>query len=337
MTSADSVLLSAVKVIHIWNGIYLWEYVTTLSFEIEIFTGRRPWRWSFAAYFLARILALGSVILTLIGFNMRTEFNCNAWFRCVLVFSWAAAAASSFLLALRAIAIWGRNRFVMALAGFVWSGNIGAAAYSVSQGHSEWVAAAQTCSIAGTNAFRWSILVNTIEDTLLLVFMIVGVLKKRNHTGLWRMLYFQGLAWVAAAAASEIPAVILLFLNINDGWNLMFQVPHMVIIVIIATRVYRNLFEYIIGESDSRPNSKWSRDAARFRKREGEGVHITVHRTVDVDVDIELSSVEQHGPGEQGDSVDSDVKAVMFSEHPARMSQEELEEHKMKQESYLGI
>jgi hypothetical protein len=54
-----------------------WEFLSTLDFEWEVFTGRRPWKWSFVVYLAARLLALMSVILTLIGFNLTTQFNCN--------------------------------------------------------------------------------------------------------------------------------------------------------------------------------------------------------------------------------------------------------------------
>jgi hypothetical protein len=54
-----------------------WEFVTTLDFEWEVFTGRRPWKWSFAVYFVARLLAMISTILTFIGFNVTAEINCN--------------------------------------------------------------------------------------------------------------------------------------------------------------------------------------------------------------------------------------------------------------------
>ena len=104
-----------------------WEFVTTLGFEWEVFTGRRPWKWSFAVYLTARMLALTSVILNFIGFNLTAHFNCNvsgsfehssvlfpvytrlifpqAWFRCVLVSSWFSVAIASFLLVLRGYVI----------------------------------------------------------------------------------------------------------------------------------------------------------------------------------------------------------------------------------------
>ncbi|KAI0064386.1 hypothetical protein BV25DRAFT_1914577 [Artomyces pyxidatus] len=339
MTSAASdaaALASAVKVIHVCNGIFLWEYFTTMRFEWEVFTGQRPWRWSFAIYMISRLLALGSVILTFIGFNLQTEFDCNAWFRCVLVFSWFAIAFASFLLVLRAIAIWHRNVYVTIFVMGLWFMNFGSATYSVTKGHTEWLPSFNTCLISGTADFRWGIMINFIEDLSLIAVMFLGVLDKKNATDLWRLLYVQGLAWMACTALSEIPAVVLSFLNINDGWNLMFQVPHMVIMVIISTRVYRNLFQYIIGEHDSTPYLFRHRRDARMSamNASSDGVQVNVHRTVEVDV--ELNSLDRRD--------DSDMKGSMKGTVPVSIrtktrAQEEMErvEQKMKEQSLLGI
>jgi hypothetical protein len=54
-----------------------WEFFTTLDFEWEVFTGRRPWKWSFAVYLTSRILALMAIMCNFIGFSLTTEFSCN--------------------------------------------------------------------------------------------------------------------------------------------------------------------------------------------------------------------------------------------------------------------
>jgi hypothetical protein len=59
---------------HIWDR---WEYVTTVDFEWEVYTGRRPWRWSFVVYLLARVFALIAIILSLMGLNVTREYNCD--------------------------------------------------------------------------------------------------------------------------------------------------------------------------------------------------------------------------------------------------------------------
>jgi hypothetical protein len=76
------------------------------------------------------------------------------------------------------------------------------------QAQAVWSPEARTCVISGTNAFRWSLLVNLVVDLSLLSIMFVGVLQKKNATQLWRMLYFQGIFWILTATATEVPSVV---------------------------------------------------------------------------------------------------------------------------------
>jgi hypothetical protein len=54
-----------------------WEFVTTLGFEWEVFSGKRPWRWSFVVYLIARIFGIVEVALQLAGYSLTREINCN--------------------------------------------------------------------------------------------------------------------------------------------------------------------------------------------------------------------------------------------------------------------
>lgn len=88
-----------VKIVHVFSGIYLcvstccilsvslttpchrWEFFTTLDFEWEVFTGKRPWRWSFVVYLAARLLGLMATVGDLVGFNLTSMFDCNVSIR----------------------------------------------------------------------------------------------------------------------------------------------------------------------------------------------------------------------------------------------------------------
>ena len=76
------------------------------------------------------------------------------------------------------------------------------------QAQAVWSPEAHICVITGTNAFRWSLLVNLVVDLSLLSIMFVGVLQKKNATHLWRMLYFQGIFWILTATGTEVPSVV---------------------------------------------------------------------------------------------------------------------------------
>ncbi|KAI0278095.1 hypothetical protein BGY98DRAFT_565050 [Russula aff. rugulosa BPL654] len=295
MPSELDVYNHLVKVVHLFCGVYIWEFVSTLGFEWEVFTGRRPWKWSFAVYLLARFMALISVILNLVGSSLQTRYNCSAWWRCVLAMSWFSEAVASFLLALRGVAIWGRDTTITSFTLLVWSASIAGSFWSTTR----------ACAISGTNTFRWSLLSNILVDLTLLSIMFAGVLRKKNATHLWRMLYFQSIFWILTATFTEVPSVALGFMNLNDGWNLMFQEPHMVLMVIMSTRLYRDLFQYITNDHDV-----YGRRRAKVWPHPN--VQVAVHKTIEVDVDL-LHMDEEHG-GKQTISMRSQEEIQMMEE-----------------------
>jgi uncharacterized membrane protein len=76
------------------------------------------------------------------------------------------------------------------------------------QSRAVWSPEGNACVISGTNSFRWSLLSNIIVDITLLCVMFAGVLRKKNATHLWRMLYFQSIFWILTATATEVPSVV---------------------------------------------------------------------------------------------------------------------------------
>ena len=76
------------------------------------------------------------------------------------------------------------------------------------QADSVWFPPAESCLITGTNAFRWGILTNLFVDLSLLCIMFVGVLRKKNATYLWKILYFQSIFWILTAIFTEVPCVV---------------------------------------------------------------------------------------------------------------------------------
>jgi len=306
MVSSDQYALETgvrfLKVMHTFSGLYIWEFVTTLGFEWEVYTGRRPWRWSFIVYIAARLLALFAVILSLVGFNVTREFNCNLWFRAVLFTGWFGAAAASFLLVLRGVAIWGRDLRIIGISGIFLAANLVGSFYALTRGHSQWTAELSTCATTSTDSFKWSITLNLVQDFVLLGIMILGVLHKRNATHLWNMLYFQGLLWILTAIMTELPAVALSFKNINDSWNLMFQYPHLTLMVIASSRAYRDIFQYITGDQDSHP-SRRRRNPTRMRAapRNARDVQVTVTKTIEFDVELRIGEGVTGVPQRLGD------------------------------------
>lgn len=79
-----------------WTG-RSWEWVTSLGFEWEVYTGKRPWRWSVGVrpssfffspslrradvavqvYIACRLSTLTAIVIDFIGFNLTSRYNCE--------------------------------------------------------------------------------------------------------------------------------------------------------------------------------------------------------------------------------------------------------------------
>jgi hypothetical protein len=80
----------------------------------------------------------------------------------------------------------------------------------------------------------------------LLVAMLVGLLRYRRARSfrLWNMLNKQGWIWFALAVVAEVPTLVLVLFNINPSYNLLLQIPRVVIASIGTTYMFRALARY---------------------------------------------------------------------------------------------
>jgi hypothetical protein len=133
----------------------------------------------------------------------------SIWSTNIAAATWSASEKKIFLVSISDACLYryykGKRFAYFAMAKDAEFESVGA---SSMQGHAIWFPPAETCVITGTNAFRWSILTNLFVDLSLLCIMFVGVLRKRNATLLWKILYFQSIFWILTAIFTEVPCVV---------------------------------------------------------------------------------------------------------------------------------
>jgi len=233
-----------IKFMHCHDGVFIWEFLTSLKFDWEHLTGRRKFRWSYVLYGLSRLGGLGLVICNFVGFDATHEINCQSWIVWTLILGYTSFACASLLMALRVIAIWGMNRIVTAVVVGMSLTNMGFLIYGIATVRSTWSTEVATCLLGNTYQSRDNITVTVATDITLLILMLLGLLRSRQRNfGIVRYLWVQGLIWLIAATIAEIPAVVFINLNLNDVWNLMFQEFAFYTMVICATRMYRALID----------------------------------------------------------------------------------------------
>ncbi|KAI9434178.1 hypothetical protein H4582DRAFT_2060368 [Lactarius indigo] len=186
--------LTFIKFLHVVGGIYIkrCEFFTSIWFEWQATTRKRPYRWSIWLYSGCRFSALFAVFTTFIGFGVTTPIHCRAWLAFVLLllgnlqfFTYSSIVFASALIVLRIVAVWQRNWFSEA----IWSTQHGQA----------------TCLV--TKIDRDMIAIATIgEDVVLITLLLLA----ERCAG-------QGILWFIIVAVADIPKTVSTFLNLNGA------------------------------------------------------------------------------------------------------------------------
>jgi len=247
--------LALVKLWHVLDGIFIWEFLVTFDYELSVIRGHRPYRWTIWIYSLTRVCALIAVILHMLGFDSSSPIHCQLWVMFELIFSCLAFAAASLLIVLRIIAIWNKNRIAVAIAICTWNTNVAFLIYNIALTDATWEPTQSVCEVLNTETTKGTTFALLITDVVLLLTMLVGLLRFRQDgtmIGVGKFLWRQGLIWLFLATIAEVPPAVFISLDLNYPFNLMFQTPALIVMSIAATRMHRSLSNFI--NSDSRVN-----------------------------------------------------------------------------------
>ncbi|KAF8487453.1 hypothetical protein DFH94DRAFT_27877 [Russula ochroleuca] len=299
-----------VKLWHLVDGIYIWEFVSNLDYEWDVIRGHRPHKWTIWIYSASRWTTLMAVILNIVGFDTTTKINCQVWITFMTFFAYLAFITASLLIALRVIAIWNKSKIVIAIAMGIWLTDISLFITGLIRMRATWSPEANSCILVNFDSTLPTIIVSFVSDIGLLLIMLIGLLRLRLKTGgafvLGRFLWKQGLIWILIATASEAPSLVLALLNLNVPLNLITQVPSTIIATIAATRVYRSLSDFsspnISSSLKSPPGA--GRSVSEVRVRTGP---IPLNR-VEVSVRTECDQFPMSQMSHSGSYIDADTQ-----------------------------
>jgi len=181
------------------------------------------------------------VILEFVAFDsdMSHQMDCQALVTIDLTFATLSFLFASALVILRIYALWEQNNIVIAISSTIWLANAVSYVYSLATLRGQRFG--DLCVIDNLLHTRVCIFSTFITDLALLVLMLLGVLRwKKTHerSGIWELLYTQGLAWVALFTLVEVPPVVFIMLNLNDPMDLMFMAPGAICTTVGASRMY---------------------------------------------------------------------------------------------------
>lgn len=175
------------------------------------------------------------------------------------------------LISARVIAIWERNPWIVGLASLAALTQLAIYIYAI------YIQAG--CGAPGPS--RTSIVLATlcdvVVDATLLLTALVGLYRWKGAQayGLWQLLWNQCIIWMLfATLAHTLPAVFAI-LNLNAVMDLMFLPLELLVVSIVATRIYRSLSGYTHHNVEMSSKEIWQASPPiilRSRMEESRGV-----------------------------------------------------------------
>ncbi|KAH9981603.1 hypothetical protein BJV74DRAFT_854490, partial [Russula compacta] len=241
--------LTLVKVLHFIDGVKFYYILFNLDFDWKLIR-RKPFvTWPGLIYLAGRLASLACVVSFLVGLNISSHINCQAWISTAFTFPLLELELSMMLIVVRVVAIWKRSSFIIYLVAITISLHSAASLYLLT-GVRAFLDPGVEYRGCVTRAPRMHLIVMSIATittyAILLCAMLAGLLRQRNarEFGLWNMLCQQGWIWFALAVVAEVPTLALVLSNINQSLNLVLQVPRVVIASIGTTAMFRVLYNY---------------------------------------------------------------------------------------------
>ncbi|VDB95650.1 unnamed protein product [Peniophora sp. CBMAI 1063] len=288
--------LAILKLQHVTGGLYMWEFLTHISFDWKLATrptkSRSSW-WARGAYLSARILLVATFIDIFVGLDAGHKIHCMVQNTLLYALPALAAQSATVLIATRVIAIWDCRPSLVLVSVVGLLAQLSFVVYTLTKVTAVWDPEDDTCMVVATQVAAPISTALLSVDLCLLGLMIVGLLRRRDarHFSLWRVLWGQGWLWLTVATLSGVPPVVFLYLNLNPFMNVMFLTPQLLISVVGATRLYRSLANFTHGKDNesflfSKSVPSIIRPTIAIGRAQTPVIEITVERTYLQRVDV---------------------------------------------------
>ncbi|KAI0072147.1 hypothetical protein K474DRAFT_1668155 [Panus rudis PR-1116 ss-1] len=233
-----------IGLIHVAAGLYLWEFLLSADVELAIITRKRTYKWPIIFYIFNRYSMLLLIILVLFGMDntIPTGIDCLAIRTAIEVCFYLSLVLSSVNLAIRTIAIWSVDRYIMLILTILVLGEVGIiAAIRVPRG-SVPGHGCNPIEIPSKLAAAMHIYPMGFD---IIVFALAAwklrIYEATSRSKLAVVFFRDGLFYIAVTLLVNIFVAVFEILNLNPLMDSIFNIPAVMAMTIAATRVVRNL------------------------------------------------------------------------------------------------
>ncbi|KAI0763032.1 hypothetical protein BD413DRAFT_213369 [Trametes elegans] len=297
------------KFMHALLGLYIWEFVTSLSFDWQFISGKRRFKWPLIFYFAGRYSLLFALIGIAIALNVTRPVNCQALYTYNQVFGNAAIGFASINLSLRTMAVWSQALSVVLFLVILILGHWSLLLQGVLL-KAAWIPG-QGCAITYTNS---KILSAAFIYTMCFDAIVLGLtawklgcitsVSRQDRSRIVRLIFDDGLIYFFVAFLSNIIATVFMTEHLNPVMSIIANVPAAIASTIVACRVVRRLTNYTAQGAEVFNSTQAStlafQKSGRFGRGTG-GISMSEKKFSQVHVQMDTFTA---APGEESPSDD---------------------------------
>ncbi|TKY85818.1 hypothetical protein EX895_005359 [Sporisorium graminicola] len=239
-------------------GIFGYDTLQYLPFDLSIIFGKRQRRWPQLPYLLSKLSTWSYLISIIVLVITDTEIDCRGTLYAIEAQMGLITVSSSMLLAFRAVCVFGgrTRKTVSVLLGVMTLGLLAAWMEGVNDIEAAWVAGGGNMWQEGACTFthmskQYAIkyIVTIIYDFVVMALTVVGVIRMNGGSRIGAVLVKQGFQYFLATFLINSLVAGLTLANLNPVMSLVCAIPSATVCVMCSTRLYVHLAD------EAKPNA----------------------------------------------------------------------------------
>ncbi|KAF9462713.1 hypothetical protein BDZ94DRAFT_1165280 [Collybia nuda] len=233
-------------------GVAAWDVLSTIRFDISVVSGKRQWRWPMVLYFICRVCMLLHIFAIAVNLNAISEIPCQEVTWISKVSDAIETCGSSLILVLRTRAVWHRDLKVTVLLGILFLAQVALWIQTFRFSKAKWNPQRNVCAVISTapKPILVSVFAYTMAfDLVILLLCAYRLSVSRRASTLGNILLRDGIAYFCAAFGANLVQTVMAALGLNPVMNIIALPFALVVSVIAATTVFRNVFTAFDGFS----------------------------------------------------------------------------------------
>ncbi|OJA14962.1 hypothetical protein AZE42_03218 [Rhizopogon vesiculosus] len=232
------------KFMHVLFGLYIWEFATSLDFDWQFISRKKPFRWPLIFYFAGRYSLLFALIGITIALNVTTDVNCQALYTFNQVFGNSAIGLASVNLSLRTMAVWSQNRYIVTVLVLIILGHWSFLLHGILL-KAAWVDGVCAITYTDNKILAISFIYSMSFDFIVLCLTAWKLAFPANsRSKLIELIFGDGLIYFAIAFLANLIATIFMLMDLNAVMSIIANVPAAIASTIVACRVVRRLTNF---------------------------------------------------------------------------------------------